>query len=563
MLPEDAVTRAARAVAAALAAISGKRGASPLAKGRVDEGDVERLARLRREDAAVRAGGGRASARRGATPSRAAIHSTTSRRRAGAASLPWWTAPGRRARAPRREGDGILEVAEVHPALVARPEREGAGADALRRPGAPRAVEAGEPHDAGAEPAPARRPETSRSASTSTAAVALDGAGGVVLVDVRPVALAEDAGRSRVDERARAAPTGRGEERAGRVDVGGAVGGLAVRGRGLAGDDGVRGRQPSPRLRARRDRARAARPRAPRAPPPAPGRAGCRSRARRERRGAARSPSRASRIPPRARAWGPHYVGPGRRAPASSGRALGAKAGGRMAARDLTLTRTVTLPGGVEMPVLGLGVWQAGAGEETQRRRRGGARASDTATSTPRAPTATRRDVGAAIARERRRARRGLRHDEALERRPRLRPGAPRHATRASCGSASSRWTSTSSTGPSRGSASETWRAMERILADGKARAIGVSQLHRPPPRRAARPREGAARREPGRAQPVPPAARAPRRLPRGTASRSRPTRRSCAPGAWTTRCSCGSPGSTGARRRRCSCAGRSSTVSS
>jgi diketogulonate reductase-like aldo/keto reductase len=144
-----------------------------------------------------------------------------------------------------------------------------------------------------------------------------------------------------------------------------------------------------------------------------------------------------------------------------------------MAARDLALSTTVTLPGGVEMPVLGLGVWQAAPGAETRdavgEALRVGYRLVDTARA-----YRNEADVGAAV-RESGIPRgeifvttklwngdhgydRTLRAmDESLER-----LGLERvdlylvH------------W-------PVEGLRHESWRAMEKILADGKARAIGVS----------------------------------------------------------------------------------------
>jgi 2,5-diketo-D-gluconate reductase A len=48
----------------------------------------------------------------------------------------------------------------------------------------------------------------------------------------------------------------------------------------------------------------------------------------------------------------------------------------------------------------------------------------------------------------------------------------------------------------------ETWRAFERLLADGRVRSIGVSKLRDPPPRAAARRNECDAGSQSGRAAP-------------------------------------------------------------
>jgi diketogulonate reductase-like aldo/keto reductase len=139
----------------------------------------------------------------------------------------------------------------------------------------------------------------------------------------------------------------------------------------------------------------------------------------------------------------------------------------------LELGTTVTLRGGVEMPLLGLGVWQAAVGAETRdavaEALRVGYRLVDTARA-----YRNEADVGAAIRES----------------------GLPRGAVfvttklwNADHGYDRARRAideSLASLGleqvdlylvhwPVEGIRHETWRAMERILADGKARAIGVS----------------------------------------------------------------------------------------
>lgn len=144
-----------------------------------------------------------------------------------------------------------------------------------------------------------------------------------------------------------------------------------------------------------------------------------------------------------------------------------------MATKELHLGSTVTLRGGVEMPMLGLGVWQSAPGDETRS-----AVAAALATGYRHVDTArayrNEADVGAALRAS------GLPrgdlfvttklwnsdhgYDSALE---------AIDKSLASLGLAQVdlylvHW-------PVEGLRGETWRAMERILADGKARAIGVS----------------------------------------------------------------------------------------
>jgi diketogulonate reductase-like aldo/keto reductase len=142
-------------------------------------------------------------------------------------------------------------------------------------------------------------------------------------------------------------------------------------------------------------------------------------------------------------------------------------------ARRLELGTTVTLRGGVEMPLLGLGVWQAAPGDETRgavaEALRVGYRLVDTARA-----YRNEADVGAAIRES------GLRRGEIFVTTKLWNAdhGYDR-ALRAIDKSLASlgleqvdlylvHW-------PVEGIRHETWRAMEQILADGRARAIGVS----------------------------------------------------------------------------------------
>ena len=86
-------------------------------------------------------------------------------------------------------------------------------------------------------------------------------------------------------------------------------------------------------------------------------------------------------------------------------------------------------------------------------------------------------DVGAAVRDERRRARGGVRHDEAVERRSGLRSARCARSTPAWSGSGLDyvdlyliHW-------PVAGKRLDSWRALERIHADGRARSIGVSNF--------------------------------------------------------------------------------------
>ena len=75
---------------------------------------------------------------------------------------------------------------------------------------------------------------------------------------------------------------------------------------------------------------------------------------------------------------------------------------------------------------------------------------------------------------------RDLRHDEAVDQRLRLRAGARRASTAACAGSASTTSTSSCSTSRCRATSTRTvaaYKAAEQMLADGRARAIGVSNF--------------------------------------------------------------------------------------
>jgi diketogulonate reductase-like aldo/keto reductase len=144
-----------------------------------------------------------------------------------------------------------------------------------------------------------------------------------------------------------------------------------------------------------------------------------------------------------------------------------------MAGDGLTLRSTVTLRGGVEIPRLGLGVWQSAPGEETRRAVAEALACGYRHVDTARAYR-NEADVGAAI-RESGVARREVfvttklwnadhGHDKALRAIDR---------SLATLGMEQVdlylvHW-------PVEGLRHDTWRAMEKVLADGKARAIGVS----------------------------------------------------------------------------------------
>lgn len=144
-----------------------------------------------------------------------------------------------------------------------------------------------------------------------------------------------------------------------------------------------------------------------------------------------------------------------------------------MAATRLHLGSTVTLRGGVEMPMLGLGVWQAAEGEETRNAVAAALETGYRHVDTARAYR-NEADVGAAI-----RASGVPRKDVFVTTKLWNSDHGYDRALRAIDKSLQSlgmeqvdlylvHW-------PVEGLRKETWRGMEKILADGKARAIGVS----------------------------------------------------------------------------------------
>lgn len=142
-------------------------------------------------------------------------------------------------------------------------------------------------------------------------------------------------------------------------------------------------------------------------------------------------------------------------------------------AGPLTIESTVALRGGVRMPLLGLGVWQTPAGEETRRAVLAALRAGYRLVDTARA-YGNEEDVGAAVRES------GLPRDEIFvtTKLPNSDHGFDRtlRAFDESLGRLGLErldlylihW-------PVEGLRHETWRALERLLADGRARAIGVS----------------------------------------------------------------------------------------
>jgi diketogulonate reductase-like aldo/keto reductase len=144
-----------------------------------------------------------------------------------------------------------------------------------------------------------------------------------------------------------------------------------------------------------------------------------------------------------------------------------------MVAKGWSIRSTVTLRGGVEMPVLGLGVWQSAPGEETRRAVSAALAAGYRHVDTARAYR-NEADVGAAI-RESGVPRREVfvttklwnadhGYDKALQAIDRSLESLALEQVDLYL----VHW-------PVEGLRRDTWRAMERILADGKARAIGVS----------------------------------------------------------------------------------------
>lgn len=140
--------------------------------------------------------------------------------------------------------------------------------------------------------------------------------------------------------------------------------------------------------------------------------------------------------------------------------------------RTWTLDSTVTLPGGVQMPVLGLGVWQTGVGAETQAAVRAAIEAGYRLVDTARVYQ-NEADVGAAIRQS------GVARDRIFVTTKLWNSDHGYDRTLRACDQSLARlgleqvdlylvhWPA-----PGR---RETWRAMEQLLADGKARAIGVS----------------------------------------------------------------------------------------
>ena len=140
---------------------------------------------------------------------------------------------------------------------------------------------------------------------------------------------------------------------------------------------------------------------------------------------------------------------------------------------SLTIASTATLPGGVEIPLLGLGVYQSRPGEETRRAVEAalalGYRHVDTARA-----YGNERDVADGIAAS------GLARRDVFVTTKLWNADHGYDAALRACDASLQRlgmervdlylvhW-------PVQGLRGETWRAMERILSDGKARAIGVS----------------------------------------------------------------------------------------
>ncbi len=141
-------------------------------------------------------------------------------------------------------------------------------------------------------------------------------------------------------------------------------------------------------------------------------------------------------------------------------------------AKTWTIDSTVALAGGVDMPVLGLGVWQTPAGKETRAAVRtaleAGVRLVDTARIYQ-----NEADVGAAIRES------GVPRERVFVTTKLWNSDHGYDRTLRACDQSLARlgleqldlylvhWPA-----PGR---RESWRAMERLLADGKARAIGVS----------------------------------------------------------------------------------------
>jgi diketogulonate reductase-like aldo/keto reductase len=144
-----------------------------------------------------------------------------------------------------------------------------------------------------------------------------------------------------------------------------------------------------------------------------------------------------------------------------------------VAAEELQLGSTVTLRGGVEMPKLGLGVWQSAPGDETRNAVATALAAGYRHVDTARA-YANEKDVGAAIRAS------GIDRsqlfvttklwntDHGYGRAIRALDKSLEFLGLEQVDLYLVHW-------PVEGLRRETWRGMEQILADGKARAIGVS----------------------------------------------------------------------------------------
>ncbi|ACL65277.1 2,5-didehydrogluconate reductase [Anaeromyxobacter dehalogenans 2CP-1] len=138
-----------------------------------------------------------------------------------------------------------------------------------------------------------------------------------------------------------------------------------------------------------------------------------------------------------------------------------------------TIRSTVELRGGVRMPILGLGVWQSPPGDETRNAVLAALRLGYRLVDTARAYR-NEEDVGAAIRES------GVPRDEVFVTTKLWNSDHGYDSTLRACDESLRRlgldrldlylvhWPVPKLRG-------ETWRAMERILAEGKARAIGVS----------------------------------------------------------------------------------------
>jgi len=144
-----------------------------------------------------------------------------------------------------------------------------------------------------------------------------------------------------------------------------------------------------------------------------------------------------------------------------------------VAKRTWTLRSTLPLRGGVEIPALGLGVYQSRPGAETRNAVKAALEAGYRHVDTARV-YGNERDVGAALAES------GVPRREVFVTTKLWNADHGHDAALRACDGSLARlgleqldlylvhW-------PVEGLRHETWRAMEEILADGKARAIGVS----------------------------------------------------------------------------------------